>query len=83
MQFSIDPKPIGAFIEYTLKPLVDDSRELIELLEKHDLKLGDVIRKATFLYIFYSVVNFLNSIIITGMICYTVFHLLNYRHIPA
>ena len=55
MRLSIDPKPVGAFIEYTLKPLIDDSRELIELLEKHNIVGRDVIKSAMKLYIFHSI----------------------------
>ena len=83
MKLSLDTKPIGAFIEYTLKPLVDDSRELIELLEKHDLKLGNIIRQATFLYVFNTIVNFITSVTVTGLICYTALRLLNSHLIPA
>ena len=83
LQLSPDPKPIGAFIEYTLKPLIDDSRELIELLEKHKLVGRDVLEKAIKLYIFHSVVNFLTSIIVTGLICYTALRILGCRPMPA
>ena len=73
----IDPKPLGAFIEYTLKPLIDDSRELLDLLDKHNIVGRDVIQKAIKLYIFYSLLNFLTSIIVTGTICYTILKLLS------
>lgn len=77
MPLSIDPKPVGAFIEYTLKPLLDDSRELIELLEKHKITGGDVLKRAAKLYVFSAVVNFLTSIIVTGIICYTAYSILS------
>ena len=83
MKLSVDPKPIGAFIEYTLKPLIDDSRELIELLEKHNIVGRDVIYSAIKLYIFHSLLNFLTSIIVTGLICYTTLRLLGCRPLPA
>ena len=81
MHLSIDPKPIGAFIEYTLKPLIEDSRELIDLLEKHGLATGDIIKKAGWLYIFHSIMNFLTSVTVTGIICYTTFRLLSFHPI--
>jgi hypothetical protein len=71
MRLSFDPKPIGAFIEYTLKPLVDDSRELVEILEKHNLKLGDVIHHAVRIYVFDATIRSITSLLITAMICYT------------
>lgn len=71
MQFSIDPKPIGAFIEYTLKPLIDHSRELIDVLEDHNLKLGDILRHAFWLYLIDSVLRLLTTVACTGLICYT------------
>ena len=78
-----DPKPIGAFIEYTLKPLIEDSRELIDLLEKHNIATGDIIRQASKLYIFHSILNFLTSITVTGLICYTALRILGCRPIPT
>lgn len=75
--FSIDAKPIGAFIEYTLKPLIEDSRELIDVLESHNLKLGDVIRQAFWIYIFDAVMRFLTAGIVTGLICYTALRFLH------
>lgn len=71
MQFSIDPKPIGAFIEYTIKPLIDNSRELVELLEKHEIKLGPTIKYAFKLYIIDVVARSVVTLISTGLICYT------------
>ena len=75
--FSIDPKPIGAFIEYTLKPLIDDSRELIDVLESHNIKLGDVLRYAFRIYIFDSVMRLVTSVVVTGLICYTALRFLH------
>lgn len=69
--FSIDPKPIGAFIEYTIKPLIDDSRELIDALESHHIKLGDVLKHAFKIYIFDSCMRLLTALVVTGLICYT------------
>ena len=77
MRLSIDPKPIGAFIEYTLKPLIDDSRELIDVLENHNLKLGDILRYAFRIYILDSVLRLLTACIVTGLICYTALRFLH------
>ena len=79
MRFSIDPKPIGAFIEYTLKPLIDDSRELLDLMEKHEIKLGDTIEYTFKLYIIDVITKSIVTLLSTGMICYTAWICLNTR----
>lgn len=78
MQFSIDPKPAAAFAEYTLKPLLDDARELLVLLEERGLKLSDM-KTAVRLFIFDRVLAFLTSILVTGMICLTALAILRYH----
>lgn len=77
MQFSIDPKPIGAFIEYTLKPLIDDSRELIDVLESHNIKLGDVLKYSFRIYIFDGILRLITTVACTGLICYTALRFLH------
>ena len=58
----IDPKPIAAFIEYTVKPLIDDSVELLNKLESSDLKPKDLLRHAWRLYIFDSVCRLITTV---------------------
>ena len=77
MRLSLDPKPIGAFIEYTLKPLIDDSHELLDLMVKHEIKLGNVIEKSMNLYIIYVISRSLVTLISTGMICLTAYYCLH------
>lgn len=77
MRFSIDPKPIGAFIEYTLKPLIDDSRELVEILGEHNIKLGDLINHAFRIYIFDAIMRFITNVTVTGLICVTAWYCLH------
>ena len=71
MRLSLDPKPVGAFIEYTLKPLIDYSHELIDVLDKHDLNLKNTLKYAFRLYIIDLITRSLVTLISTGMICYT------------
>lgn len=73
----IDVKPIGAFIEYTLKPLIDYSHELLERLEVHGLSGKYILKHAVILYIVDKVFTFLTSITVTGLICYTALHFLH------
>ena len=76
MQFSIDPKPAAAFAEYTLKPLIDDARELLVLLQDNGLKLSDM-KLAVRLFIFDRILAFLTSVTVTGLICYTALNILH------
>ena len=38
-------KPFGAFLEYTVLPIIDRSRELIELAESRGLKLKRMLKR--------------------------------------
>lgn len=69
-------KPIAAFIEYTLKPLLDDAYELILLMEEKGFKKDDL-KYAFWLFIIQIVVDFLKHIAITGLICWTIFYVLS------
>lgn len=72
-----DPKPIGAFIEYTVKPLIDDTSDLLNKLESHDIKLRDVFASAWRLYILDSVLRLVATVACTGLICLTVYYCLH------
>ncbi len=69
MQF-LNPKPIGAFIEYTLKPLLDDARELIIALDEKGFKKEDI-QWAFWLFVVQIIFEFSKTIIVTGLICLT------------
>ena len=73
MQHSIDPKPFGAFIEYTIKPILEDSRELIELADQKGLPIRELLDKALKLYLVDKITSFVQAIVVTGMICYTIY----------
>lgn len=79
MRFSLNVNPIGAFIEYTVKPLIDYSHELLDLLDKHGLKGRDIVQHAVRIYILDMVVRSVTSLLVTGMICYTAWLCLNTR----
>ena len=76
MKMSFDAKPIGAFIEYTIKPLIDYSHELLDILDKHGLKGRDIVQHAVHIYILDMVVRSVTSLLITGMICFTAYYCL-------
>ena len=78
MVFSmIDPKPIGAFIEYTIKPLIDDSIELLNKLESSGIKPGEILKSAWRLYIFDRLLCFVTTLSCTGLICLAVYYCLH------
>lgn len=66
-------KPLGAFVEYTLKPLLDESRELIELLEKHGIEVRGLLPHAVRLYLIDSLIRCFTALACTGMICFAVY----------
>ena len=71
MKLSLDSKPLGAFIEYTLKPIIEESHDLLNLMKDHDLKAGYLVEKAFKLYIIDCTVRTLTTIVCTGLVCYT------------
>ena len=79
MQLHIDPKPVGAFVEYTLKPLVDDIHELLERLGQSDVDLKDIMKGAFRLYVFDRVMAFITSLSVTLLICATILIVLRFQ----
>ena len=77
MRLSLDPKPIGAFIEYTLKPLIDYSRELIDILDERGVGLKSSLDYAIKLYIIDLIVRSIVTLLCTGMICLTAYYCLH------
>ena len=72
----IDVKPFGAIAEYVIKPLLDDIRETIELLEEKKLPVHELIRMAWKLFIFDKVMTLIQTVIVTGAICWTLYYYL-------
>ena len=67
-----DPKPLGAFIEYSVRPLIQDSIELLNLCEERNIDPNQIIRQSWKLFIFKSVFDFLSTLMVTGAICFTI-----------
>ena len=78
LPFSVDPKPAAAFIEYTVKPLLDDARELLVLLQEQGLTIKQL-KVAVALFVLDRLLSFAGSIIVTSLICYTAFSILHSR----
>lgn len=64
-------KPYGAFLEYTVKPLIDDFRELLAISEKQGIPLKELKEAAIFLYILRTITDVCISFGVTFAICYT------------
>jgi len=76
MKLSFDPKPIGAFVEYTLKPIIEDARDLIEMCEGKP-NINQLIDRAYKIFLFQQISYAITSILVTGMICSTAFLILS------
>ena len=72
MKLSVDAKALGVFVEYTLKPIIEDARDLIEMCEgKPNINL--LIDRAYKIFMWQQVGYALTSIVVTGMICITAY----------
>jgi len=72
----IDVKPFGAIAEYVIKPLLDDMRETMNMMEEHKLPARDLISMAWKLFIFDKVITLIQTVIVTGAICWTLYYYL-------
>ena len=70
----IDPKPVAAFLEYTLKPLIEDATDLIQLAESNGINLVRSAKYAVFIFIFQEVMNLIKTVIITTLVCATLIY---------
>ena len=75
--FSLEPKALGAFVQYTLKPLIDDARELIDVMEEKGFKKDDL-KYAYRLMIWQNVLGLIQTVIVTGAICLTLYAILSH-----
>lgn len=82
MPLNVDAKALGVFVEYTLKPIIEDTKDLLEMCEgKPDI--NDVLNKTYSIFKWQQIGYAVTSILVTGMICLTAsFILLNSPHIP-
>lgn len=64
-------KAAGAFIEYTMKPIIEDIHELFDRCEKLGIHPKESLVPAVILYLFDKATDVFNSVLIVGMICYT------------
>ena len=73
---SVDAKALGVFVEYTLKPIIEDAKDLIDKCEgKPDINM--MISKATKIFIVQQLTYAITSITVTAMICLTAYVILS------
>lgn len=71
-----DFKPIGSFIEFTIRPLISELKWLFDEMEKKGIKITEKNFKNTAMmlmrgYLIYSVINFIQSVTVTSIVCYS------------
>lgn len=72
----IDPKPFGAFMEYTLKPVLEEIKDIFELCNNDYKSLKKAFYLSAALFVFERLLSFATTIIATGLICLTVSRIL-------
>lgn len=81
MKSLLDPKPFGCFVEYTLKPILDEVREILELCDKDYKSLKQAFFISVALFIFERLLSGVITLLCTGALCWTIYHIL--LHSPS
>ena len=71
----LDAKALGVFVEYTLKPIIEDANTLLDRCDGK-LDINSLLHKTYRIFLIQQVCYALTSIIVTGLICWTAFSLL-------
>ena len=82
LKLGVDAKALGVFVEYTLKPIIEDTRDLIEMCEGKP-NINQLVDRAYKIFMWQQVGYALTSITVTGMICLTAFLILSHSPIIA
>ena len=77
LRFSIDPKPIGAFVEYTLKPILDELNEVLDKLVKLQVSRQDLKDMVIWMYLWDKITYAVVNLTCTSILCYTIYLLLS------
>ncbi len=75
MQF-LNPKALGVFIDYTIKPLIEDARDLLDALDEKGFKKEDL-KLVFWLFVLQMLFDFAKTLLVTGMICWTLLSVLS------
>ena len=76
LKLSVDAKALGAFVEYTLKPIIEDTRDLIDMCEGKP-NINQLVDRAYRIFMWQQIGYALTSIIVTGIICLTAYFILS------
>lgn len=76
MRLSLDAKALGAFVEYTLKPIIEDARDLIDLCDGKP-NINQLVDRAYRIFMWQQASYAITSILVTGMICLTAYFILS------
>lgn len=73
-------KPIGVFLENTIRPLIAESKWFLEELEKKGIQVNEtnIQRSLDYLcrcYIRYALIQLVQNVVIAGVICLTIYHI--------
>ena len=79
----LDPKPLGAFLEYSVRPIIQDSMELIQMCDEKGIKPTEIMSQAWKLFLVKMVFDLMTTLVVTGAICFTALKILNFRPIPS
>ena len=74
--FSPDPKPLAIFMDYTLKPIIEDAKDLLDRMDESGLHSKDILDGAIKLYLIDILGRLIINVLCTGMICLTVYYCL-------
>lgn len=72
----IDPKPYGCFMEYTMKPILDEVREILELCDNDYKSLKHAFGISVAIFLIERIISAIVSITCTGVICWTIYRIL-------
>ena len=73
----MDPRPMAAFVEYTLKPLVEDAKDLLVDFKEAGVDLKEMKDFLIKLYFFEKTMTLLTNVAVTGLICLTIWYFLS------
>ena len=77
MKISFDPKPFGAFIEYTLKHVIEDSNELLDRIRDAGLDPIYLIGTAFKMFLVQQFLWAFVNITCTSLVCWTAYLILS------
>ena len=66
-----DLKPLGGFAENTIRPILENSDELLKRFEKININPKTIFRLLAIHYFIYHLFDFIKTLSVAFLICYT------------